>query len=55
MSPSVRQALVVMSFILIAAVVAYPYLRESIREFPIVVILLLGALVVHAMARGRAR
>lgn len=55
LSAGQRQALVVMSILLIAAVVAYPYLRPLIRQYPIVVIALLGALALHAMVRGRVR
>lgn len=55
LSAGQRQALVVMSMLLIAVVVAYPHLRGVIREYPVVVIALLGALALHAMVRGRVR
>ncbi|HEU5317822.1 MAG TPA: hypothetical protein VFX49_17050 [Chloroflexota bacterium] len=56
MGPSaLRQSLVVICFLLIAGVVMYPYLRDSIRDLPLVVVALLGALVVHAYARLRVR
>lgn len=53
LSTPLRLSLVALSFILIAGVVMYPHLREAIREFPLVVIALLGALAVHAYARTR--
>ena len=55
LSEQLRISLVTISFFLIALVALRPFVGDAARAYPLAVIALLGALVVHAAYRTRYR
>ena len=55
LSEQLRIALVTISFFLIALVALRPFVGDAAKTYPLAVIALLAALVVHAVYRARYR
>ena len=55
LSEQLRIALVTLSFLAIALVALRPFVGDAVKAYPLAVIALLAALVVHAVYRTRYR